>query len=116
MQLEPNPTSASMSTVRATDLELACLVVKIELRLAGEDAFASLALEVIVVEMFFEDVIVRRIEVTAWLETVPVLGRQTPVLISLWLIAELSMARLAPNMLRSAEQVFVQLCLCSKTE
>lgn len=60
--------------------------------------------------------IVGRIEVTARLKAMPMLGRHAPVIISLWLITELPMTRLAPNMLRSAEQVFVKLRLCSKPE
>lgn len=88
--------------------------MKVELCLTREDALATLALEMIVMEMSLEGLLVRRIEVTAGLEAVLVLGRQAPVLVPLHLIAELPMTRVAPNVLGSGEQVSIELHLSSK--
>lgn len=58
VQLKLGPASTSMSTLRAADLELACLAVKIQLRLTREDSLASLALEVIVAEMGVKGIVI----------------------------------------------------------
>lgn len=44
------------------------------------------------------------------------LGRQAPMFVSLYLIAESSMARVTPDVFGSDGEVFLQLCPCSEAE
>ena len=88
----------------------------IELRLAREDSLASLTLEMVVAEVLFEYVLVRRIESAPRLQAMSMLCGHSPVFIAFGLSFELPMARVAPNMVRAHEEVGIELPLCPKPE
>lgn len=73
MSRQSHLTWTRLAAVWASDAELAVLVVLGELRLAGEDAFASLAPEVVFFKMLLQNDHVRCVKVAARLEAVLVL-------------------------------------------
>jgi hypothetical protein len=73
MERQPVFASAILSTTRASNGERAGLVVLVKLGLARQDALASFALEMVVLEMLHESGLIWAIEATAWLQAMLVL-------------------------------------------
>lgn len=66
--------------------------------------------------MLLKNVVIRCVEVASWLQTVPMLGGQSPVLITLGLILEFPMTSMTPNMLVPGGEMLLKLRLCTEAK
>lgn len=98
MQCKVGSSSTCAPAIRAGDCKFAGSIVRVEFVLARKYVFTSFALEVIVVQMLLENIVVGCIEIATRLQTMPMLGSHPPVLVTLRLIPESSMARHAADM------------------